>query len=149
MQRLVGRLRPNDHDVERLFIAGPLRETLTRLAEVVLAAALAPDAIALHRLILAEAGRFPELSLIADQLGARDEAVTRIAALLQHAVPDATANDAARTRFAAEQFLHMVVALPQRRALGLGPRLTPAQLNDWARDTVVLFLNGYSGSTTS
>jgi TetR/AcrR family transcriptional repressor of mexJK operon len=146
MQRLVGRLRPNDNAVERLFTAGPLRETLTRLAEVVLAAALAPDAIALHRLILAEAGRFPELALIADQLGARDEAVTRIAALLQHAVPDATADGAARARFAAEQFLHMVVALPQRRALGLGPRLTAAQLTDWARDTVTLFLDGYCGA---
>jgi AcrR family transcriptional regulator len=145
LQRLVGRLRPND--AERLFVGGPLDVMLTRIAEAVLAAALAPDAIALHRLMLAEAGRFPELALIADELGARNEAIARIGALLQHAVPSpgGAANEE-RARFAAEQFLHMVVALPQRRALGLGPRLTADELKSWARDTVALFLHGYCGT---
>jgi len=142
LQRLVARLRPPD--VERLFIGPSLRATLVQLAEALLDAALTADALALYRLILTEASRFPELAAISDRVGARDEAVTRIAALLQHATPAA---DAARTRFAAEQFLHMVIALPQRRALGLGPRMSAAELRAWAHGTVALFLDGYGAGT--
>ena len=48
--------------------------------------------------------------------------------------------------FAAEQFLHMLVAGPQRRALGLGTPMTAAALDAWARDAVNLFLNGCRGT---
>jgi hypothetical protein len=47
--------------------------------------------------------------------------------------------------FAAEQFLHMVVALPQRRIMGLGVPMTPRELDAWAEDAVNLFLNGCRG----
>ena len=43
---------------------------------------------------------------------------------------------------AAEQFLHMVLSVPQRRALGLGKPMTPAELERWAARVVDLFLNG-------
>jgi len=39
----------------------------------------------------------------------------------------------------------MVVAVPQRRAMGLGQRMTPAETAAWARDVVNLFLNGCRG----
>ena len=39
----------------------------------------------------------------------------------------------------------MVIGLPQRRALGLGVPMTPAELEAWARDVVNLFLNGCRG----
>ena len=39
----------------------------------------------------------------------------------------------------------MVVAAPQRRALGLGQPMTAAELDAWAKDTVDLFLKGYQG----
>jgi len=39
----------------------------------------------------------------------------------------------------------MVVALPQRRALGLGTPMTPAELESWPRETVALFLTGCRG----
>jgi hypothetical protein len=48
-------------------------------------------------------------------------------------------------RFAAAQLLYMVVALPQRRSMGLGPPMTPKELDTWAHDTVSLFLNGCRG----
>jgi len=47
--------------------------------------------------------------------------------------------------FAAAQFLHMVVALPQRRSMGLGAPMTPSELEAWADDAVNLFLNGCRG----
>lgn len=36
----------------------------------------------------------------------------------------------------------MVVALPQRRSMGLGSPMTAKEREAWARDTVNLFLNG-------
>jgi hypothetical protein len=39
----------------------------------------------------------------------------------------------------------MVVAVPQRRAMGLGKAMTPRELNDWAENTVQLFLKGCRG----
>ncbi len=147
MHRLVARLRPPN--VDGLFVGGSLGEVLTRIADIILGAALAPDAIAIHRMMIAEVGRFPELGRIADALGTRQEAVMRIAALLQRLVP--AVYDDARAKFAAEQFLQMVVALPQRRALGLGQPMTADELHRWARDTVSLFLRGligFSGAAT-
>jgi hypothetical protein len=47
-----------------------------------------------------------------------------------------------RPAVAAEQFLQLVVTLPQRRALGLGEPMTEAELDAWADDCVNLFLNG-------
>ena len=44
--------------------------------------------------------------------------------------------------FAAEQFMQMVVSIPQRRALGIGVPMTPPELEKWAEDTVNLFLSG-------
>ena len=140
LQRLVGRLRPPD--IERLFEGPSLRAILTRLAERLLDAALVPEAIALYRLVLAEAARFPEIALMANQMGARQEAVERIAALLLREAKGATA----RARFAAEQFLQMVIASPQRRALGLGPPMSAADRRAWARETVALFLDGHLGA---
>ena len=46
------------------------------------------------------------------------------------------------TRFAAQQFLQMVVALPQRRAMGLGAPMSPRELRDWPRNVAGLFLRG-------
>lgn len=139
VHRVVERLRPPGD--AGLFEGDSLEQILTRLARVILRAALTPQALALHRVILAEATRFPELAAVVTERGGSREAVTRIAALLERearagrlALEDAS--------FAAAQFLQMVVALPQRRALGLGTAMTPPELESWARDTVALFLNG-------
>jgi hypothetical protein len=44
--------------------------------------------------------------------------------------------------FVAEQFLQLVVSVPQRRALGLGAAMSTAEQARWARDAVALFLGG-------
>ena len=49
------------------------------------------------------------------------------------------------TAFAAEQFMHLVLSGPRRRALGLGPPLDSAQLAEWGRRSVALFLDGCRG----
>ena len=46
------------------------------------------------------------------------------------------------TIFAAQQFLQMVIALPQRRAMGLGPPMSKRELTEWPHKVVDLFLNG-------
>lgn len=115
-----------------------LEESLERVATLILRAALTPDALALHRLIVAESGRFPKVAAAVNRQAAGEEAVALIARLLvrerQLGRGDAD--------FAARQFLHMVIAIPQRLAIGLGKPLTPAQLRKWPERVVALFLEG-------
>jgi AcrR family transcriptional regulator len=145
VHRLVERLRPPNAAPEQFFQGGSLETILERLAGLILRAALSPPALALHRVIVAEATRFPELAAAVNQEGTRREAIRRIAALLEREAP-AGGLGIANAEFAAEQFLHMLVAGPQRRALGLGTPMTSAALDAWARDAVDLFLNGCRGA---
>jgi TetR/AcrR family transcriptional regulator, mexJK operon transcriptional repressor len=142
VHRIVDNLRPPD--VSDLFVGGGLEEILTRLARAILRAALNPQALELHRVILAEASRFPELAAVLANRSVSQEAIERIGALLQRGAPAKHLNRA-QTRFAATQFLQMVVALPQRRALGIGVPMKPSELDAWARLTTTLFLNGWRG----
>ncbi len=134
-----------------LHEAAPLDEILLHAAQRIQAAALSPDALALHRVIVAEAQRFPELARIVNALGTA-KGVERIAALLEHHRRSAEPGGAAapegisdNSRFAAEHFIYMVLSVPQRRALGLGRPLAPDELSEWTRRTVRLFLEGYWG----
>jgi TetR/AcrR family transcriptional repressor of mexJK operon len=121
-----------------------LEEILRRLAGIILRAALSPQAIALHRLVVAESVRFPNLVRAVHQDPASQEAIALIGDLLARELPDARLTVELQ-HFAASQFLHMVVAVPQRRSMGLGPPMTPKELQAWAHDTVNLFLNGCPG----
>jgi AcrR family transcriptional regulator len=124
-----------------LYEGGGLDEILRRLARLLLRAALSPMALALNRLMIAEAQRFPELAAIAAREGSRTEVVGQIAAMLDR---EARAGRLAidRTEFAAAQFLQMVISQPQRLALVLGQSMTESELDAWADDCVDLFLNG-------
>jgi len=144
VHRLVERLRPPNATPEQFFEGGSLETILERLARLILRAALSPSALALHRVIVSEATRFPELAEAVNQEGTRREAIHRIAALLEREA-SAGGLSPAEAEFAAEQFLHMLVAGPQRRALGLGTPMTVEALDAWARDAVDLFLNGCRG----
>jgi len=117
-----------------------LAANLQRLAALMLSAALTPDALALHRLIVAESQRFPKVAAAVNRQAAGEEAVALVARLLVHE----RGLDRDDADFAARQFLHMVVAIPQRLAIGLGTPLTPAQLRDWPGSVVRLFLDGAS-----
>lgn len=102
------------------------------------AVALTPPALALHRLMVAEAGRFPELAEALREAGAR-AGVERVGRVLRAHRPD---DDPARLAFLAEQFQHLVLAGPQARAVGLGESLDAEALDAWCRDSVALFLRG-------
>jgi AcrR family transcriptional regulator len=145
---VAARLRPPEArdaaGTAALFAGAELEEILLRLARLVLRAALSPLAIALQRVILSEAPRFPELAAAAIGEGSRQEAVGYIAALLERERQSGRiALD--QPQFAAEQFLQMMVSLPQRRAMGLGTPMSEAELDAWGRHTVRLFLDGCRG----
>jgi TetR/AcrR family transcriptional regulator, mexJK operon transcriptional repressor len=114
---------------------------LLRLARIILDAALTPNALALHRIVVAEATRFPELAMVVSQQTAGREAVRRIGALLER---EARAGRllVRHFAFAAAQFVYMVISLLQRRALGMGTPMTAPERDPWVRNTVNLFLNG-------
>jgi TetR/AcrR family transcriptional regulator, mexJK operon transcriptional repressor len=127
-----------------LIEGATLRDVLRRLAGMIVHAALSPQAIALHRLVMAESARFPELVRAVHGDGSAREATTLIGGLLAHEPRDSTLS-AEKRAFAAEQFISMVVTLPQRRAMGYGTPMTAAELDVWADKTVDLFLNGVRG----
>ena len=139
VHRIIDALRPPAGTP--LYEGGSLEEVLRRLARMILRASLTPMALSLNRVIVAEAERFPELAAIVAREGGRAQLVGGLAALLER---EARAGSLAidRPEFAAEQFLQLVVASPQRRALGLGTPMTDAELEMWADDCVNLFLNG-------
>ena len=142
VHRIIERLRPRA-DIP-LIEGADLQTKLERLAALILRAALSPQAIALHRLIVAESARFPKLATVVSREGATEEAIKLIAGLLEREVK------AGRLKlddpvFAAQQFLQMVIGLPQRRAMGLGASMTARELAAWPRDVVHLFLNGCRG----
>jgi TetR/AcrR family transcriptional regulator, mexJK operon transcriptional repressor len=139
VHRVISGLRPPAGTP--LYESGSLEEVLRRLARLMLRAVLTPVALSLNRLMVAEAQRFPELAAIVAREGGRAELVGQIAGMLER---QARAGGLAidRPTFAAEQFLQLVVSLPQRRALGLGEPMTEAELETWADDCVNLFLNG-------
>jgi AcrR family transcriptional regulator len=139
VHRIIEELRPPVGTP--LYEGGNLEEVLRRLARLMLRAVLTPMALALNRLMVAEAQRFPELAAIVAREGGRAELVGQIAGIFER---ESRAGGLAldRAAFAAEQFLQLVVSLPQRRALGLGTPMTETELDAWADDCVNLFLNG-------
>ncbi len=143
VHRIVERLRPPAN--MPLLEGADVEQILQRLAAIILRAALSPQAIALHRLIVAESARFPQLAAVMAEEGSTAEAIALIAGLLER---EARAGRLApdNPTFDAQQFLAMVVAVPQRRALGMGPPFTAGELDAWSRDVVNLFLNGCRGA---
>jgi AcrR family transcriptional regulator len=117
-----------------------LADALRAAAEYMLKIALTPEALALHRLVIHEAQRFPSLAQIMHDLGAAS-GIERIAHHLETRIRSGELREV-DPRFAAEQFILSVVTGPQRRALGLGVPLTPEVLATHARRAVALFLDG-------
>jgi AcrR family transcriptional regulator len=119
-----------------------LEGSLTRLGRRMLDVALTPEALALHRLTIAEAGRFPEIVQALHSAGTIT-AIDRIAMLLEPVVP------ADEARWAAEQFQRLILAGPQSRALGFGVPLDEAGRESWTRRSVRLFLGGIDQALVS
>ena len=139
VHRIIEGLRP---PADIPLLEGDLREILQRLAGLILHATLSPQAIALNRLIVAESGRFPRLAAVTT--GATEEAIRLIASILEGEVR-AKRLALANPTFAAQQFLYMIVALPQRRAMCFGAPMASTEIDAWTGDVVNLFLNGCRG----
>jgi hypothetical protein len=101
---------------------------------------LTPEALALHRMVIAEAPRFPGLARILHELGAA-VGIDRLAREFERRMAAGEMRPI-DPRFAAEQFILTVVTGPQRRALGLGVPLGRSELARWLADSVMLFLDG-------
>ncbi len=143
VHRIIDRLRPPGDSP--LLSGADVEEVLLRLAGLILRAALSPQAIALHRLIVAESARFPRLAAAVTKEGATEEAIRLIAGVLDRETRAGNL-DVANPDFAAEHFLYAMMTVPQRRAMGLGVPMTPVELDAWTHDIVHLFLNGCRGS---
>ncbi|HEY0205386.1 MAG TPA: TetR/AcrR family transcriptional regulator [Acetobacteraceae bacterium] len=115
--------------------APTLNEALLAAGRGMLTVALTPQALALHRLVVAEAGR-PEIGA-ALQAGGTRSGIERLCRVLHAHRPDLPP---ARLAFLAEQFQHLVLAGPQARAIGLGPPMDGDAADAWCRDSVALFL---------
>jgi TetR/AcrR family transcriptional regulator, mexJK operon transcriptional repressor len=122
----------------RLEAGGALEDVLESAAKQMLAAALSPEALQLYRLLITEAPRFPELTrIVAESSAAANGRLGEI-----FAGEFARGTLALDPRYAAEQFVNLVIAGPRRRALGMGPELGAAELGAWAGRAVRLFLDG-------
>jgi TetR/AcrR family transcriptional regulator, mexJK operon transcriptional repressor len=141
VHRIIEQIRPPPG--VPLIEGGNLHDILRRLARLILRAALAPQAVALHRLLTAESLRFPNLTRAVYEEGWK-EASKLIGDLLARELGGTRASAELR-RFAAVQFVHMVVTLPQRRILGRGLPMNARELEVWADNVVNLFLNGCRG----
>lgn len=142
VHQLVARLRPPQ---DATLFTGKSREViLLNLAKIILDAAMQPEALAIHRIMIGEVTRFPELAKVMDTHGARAEAVARIGQLLQHTSPGGKL-PRKQADFLAEQFLDMVLTTPQRRAIGLGTPLNRTEVERWGKQAVALFLKGVDG----
>jgi TetR/AcrR family transcriptional regulator, mexJK operon transcriptional repressor len=130
-----------------LVVGETLPEMLRHVARLILLAALTPQALALHRLIHAEAVRFPELVRAVASGGGTSDAIALISDLLARKLPNSNLSGEDRA-FAAQELIYMVVSLPQRRALGFGTPMTPDELASWADKVVRLFLHGCAGLNT-
>ena len=128
VHRIIEDIRPRP-DVP-LIAGASLPDKLRHLAGLILKATLSPQAIALHRLVTGESSRFPELAAAVENDGGQAEATTLIAGLLSRELPKLKLSPQSQA-FAAQQFIYMVVTMPQRRAIGFGALMTPHELDLW------------------
>ncbi len=96
-------------------VAGDFRSRVSDLARRVLSALMDDHSIASLRLIVAEAGRFPEVGQAAQELGL-ERGLERLSHYFQHAI-DAGEMRRADPHLAAEQFLDLVTGGLHRRRL--------------------------------
>lgn len=116
-----------------------LREALREFGIHALRAALSPQVLALYRLIIGESHRFPDLLEAAALSGGRAQGVRMLTELMHRELPGL---DPADAEFAAQQYLQMLISLPQLRAMGIGEAMSDAQCGAWVERSVDLLLDG-------
>jgi TetR/AcrR family transcriptional repressor of mexJK operon len=122
---------------------GRLRASLTTLGQSFLDLLLSPDAIALHRLILGEVGRFPALGQVFWRAGP-ERNLAQIEAFLKRAVA-AGVLDIANPRLAAEQFVGLVRGETQlRHLLRLEDDISPVTTRPVVEAAVATFVRAFA-----
>jgi TetR/AcrR family transcriptional regulator, mexJK operon transcriptional repressor len=125
---------------------GPIGDRLRIFARHFLKGVMQPDVLKLRRLVIAEAGRFPELGQSFYDLGPR-----RAAAQLGLALGEAAARYAVtleEPELAAEHLLSLILSIPLNQAMLLGDdySFTDAALDGYADEGVAAFLRAYGFS---
>lgn len=114
-----------------------LEPMLVEIGRHLLTSALAPEAVSLNRIIIAESERRPEFGLLAYTEGRRP-AIRAIAAALARHVPQLRVED---LEGAADQFMSLITERSLRMA-SLGIKPMPGEVEGRVRAAVDLFLNG-------
>lgn len=127
--------------VSRISAAGgTIQEQLTLIGRHMLDWALKPDTVAMKRLMAAEVDRFPELARTLHRDG-REQTIDAIAGVLAAAQRDGVLKDM-DLRFAALQFLEMIMAPADLLAHYGQPAPAGARRREHIDQVVDLFLNG-------
>lgn len=112
-----------------------------------MALVLAPEMLALHRVLTAESQRFPELAALVDQLSAQG-ARRRLVQLIKSEVDRGTLT-VANPEIAAELLVGMIINSAMRASM-LGRRPTREMRGSiWAKAAVAVFLDGCRRSEAS
>lgn len=130
------------HDVE--FHPGKLKETLATLARAYLDIVLSPGGLAVFRVVIAEAPRFPKLAR-AFYLAGPAVMTKKVAEQLARAAASGEVDlDEIGRETAANLFINLVRGEPQLQCL-THPDATPssAQIDQWANAAVVTFMRAY------
>jgi AcrR family transcriptional regulator len=120
-------------------MTGRIEDVLLARARRTVAVALTPEAIAINRIVMAEATRFPNLAkLVHEQGWQRSNAA--VAAVLDGFAKNGQI-EVEDTNVAADLFLSLVIGRQTRLAM-LGIETDPAQIDQRVQAAVKLFLNG-------
>jgi TetR/AcrR family transcriptional repressor of mexJK operon len=128
--------RALDHTID-------LERDLHDLARSYIKTVIQPDVLALRRLVIAEAGRFPELARTYYER-VPEQVFTLLAASLQK-LAERGLMRLEDPRLAARQFAWLVLAIPLDKAMfyGESDRLTPPEIEGIADSAVHVFLAAY------
>jgi len=119
-----------------------VRTSLTTLGRRFLDLVLSPDAIAVHRIIVAEVSRFPALGEVFWRAGP-ERTLGQIEAFLRRAVA-AGSLEIAQPRVAAEQFVGLIRGENHlRHLLRLGPESDNSDIGDAVRVGVETFIRAF------
>ena len=134
VRRLIGSWRLGFDDA--IDHAGSAEAALLTAAHRMLDVALQPAALALHRLVVAEASRVPRIAAALAESGA-GAGIDGLCRVMRRHRPDLPMR---HLLFVAEQFQHLVLSGPRNRAIGLGQRLDRVALDAWCRDSVAMVM---------
>ena len=125
---------------------GPIGERLRSFARHFLKGVMQPNVLKLRRLVIGEAGRFPELGQSFYDLGHK-RAVEQLAVALREAVAR-QGPSLEDPELAAEHLLWLILSIPLNQAMLLGDdnAFTAAALDRYADQGVTAFLRAYGFS---